>query len=137
MAISWEIQILNFIKIAKRFQIQEFVVRSKFALFFFFFFCLICIFWHCCRNSFGLKMFLLILGHIEILQWKFCIWRAINGCFPKYSKLRLSGQFQACLFIYLFFYGKISRTKKAPKCKTSDFHPLRSLCAQKTVALVV
>ena len=82
-------------------------------------------------------MFLLNLGYIEIFQWKFCIWRAINGCCPKYSKLRLSGQFQACLFIYLFFYGKISRTQKAPKCKTSDFHPLRSLCAQKTVALVV
>ena len=44
--------------------------------------------------------------------------------------MRLSGQFQACLFIFL-------KALKALKRKTSDFHPLRSLCAQKIVALVV
>ena len=46
--------------------------------------------------------------------------------------MRLSGQFQSC-----FFYEKISYAQKAPKRKTNDFHPLRSLCAQKIVAFVV
>ena len=32
--------------------------------------------------------------------------------------MRLSGQFQG-----FFFCGKIWRARKAPKCKTSDFHP--------------
>ena len=36
-----------------------------------------------------------------------------------------------------FFYEKISRTQKALKRKANNFHPLRSLCAQKNVALVV
>ena len=39
------------------------------------------------------------------------------------------------LFIY-FFYEKISHTQKAPKHKTNNFHPLRSLCAQNFVLLV-
>ena len=47
--------------------------------------------------------------------------------------MRLSRQLQACLL----FYEKISHAQKAPKCKTSDFHLLRSLCAQKVVSLVV
>ena len=49
------------------------------------------------------------------------------------SKIRLSRQFQACLFCY----EKISRAQKAQKHKTSDFHPLRSLCAREIVSLVV
>ena len=44
--------------------------------------------------------------------------------------MRLSGQFQACLT----FYEKILRAQKAPKRKAKDFHPLRSLCAQKLIA---
>ena len=36
-----------------------------------------------------------------------------------------------------FFRENISRPKKTPKRKTSDFHPLRSLCTQKIVAFVV
>ena len=48
--------------------------------------------------------------------------------------MRLSGQFQACLF---FFYEKISPARKASKRKTSDSHSLRSMCARKIVALVV
>ena len=51
------------------------------------------------------------------------------------SEMGLSGQFQACLF--LFFYEKILYAQKAPKLKTSDFHLLRSLCTQKIKALVV
>ena len=39
--------------------------------------------------------------------------------------------------VYYFFYEKISRAQKALECKTSDFHPLRSLCAREIVALVV
>ena len=41
--------------------------------------------------------------------------------------MRLSRQFQACLFIYLFiyFHEKVVSVKKAPKPKTNDFHPLR------------
>ena len=35
--------------------------------------------------------------------------------------MRLSGQFQACLF----FYEKISRAQKSLKRKTNDFYPLR------------
>ena len=30
----------------------------------------------------------------------------------QYSEMTLSGQFQACLFIYLFFYEKILRAQK-------------------------
>ena len=49
--------------------------------------------------------------------------------------MRLSRQFQVCLFF--FFYEKVLRAQKAPKRKTSDFHPLRSLCAREIFALVV
>ena len=41
------------------------------------------------------------------------------------------------LFIYLFFCGKISCGQKIPKRKTSDFHPLRSVCARKIITFVV
>ena len=37
---------------------------------------------------------------------------------------------------FFFFYEKVSYAQKAPKHKTSNFHLLRSLCAQKTVAFV-
>ena len=40
------------------------------------------------------------------------------------------------LFIY-FFSRKDFKRKKSTKRKTSDFYPLRSLCAQKIVAFVV
>ena len=39
--------------------------------------------------------------------------------------------------VYYFFYEKILNAKKAPKRKTSDFHPFRSFYAQKTVVFVV
>ena len=48
--------------------------------------------------------------------------------------MRLSAQFKASLF---FFNENILRAKKAPKRKTSEFHPLRSLRTQKIVAFVV
>ena len=49
--------------------------------------------------------------------------------------MRLSGQFQACLF---FFVEKVLSAKKAPKSKTSDFHPLRSFFSHiKNVDFVV
>ena len=41
------------------------------------------------------------------------------------------------LSLFIFFYEKISLAQKAPKCKTSDFHPLRRLCAQKIVVALV
>ena len=41
------------------------------------------------------------------------------------------------LFIYFFFSRKDFKRKKSTKRKTSDFYPLRSLCAQKIVAVVV
>ena len=50
-----------------------------------------------------------------------------------YSKMRLSRQFQACLF----FYEKILRVQKAPKPKIKNVQPLRSLCTRKIVAFVV
>ena len=56
----------------------------------FFFFFLISIFWHYYRNSFEFKKSLLILRYIEILSWKSCIWRAINGCCPRNNKLELT-----------------------------------------------
>ena len=37
----------------------------------------------------------------------------------------------------IFFYEKILSVKKSIKRKTSNFYPLRSLCAQKIVAFVV
>ena len=64
LAIRWEMRILNFIEIVQYFSIKESDVRSKFVPVFF---CLVCIFWHYYRNSFELKMFLMILKHIEIL----------------------------------------------------------------------
>ena len=40
--------------------------------------------------------------------------------------------------VYLYFFSrKDFKRKKGTKCKTSDFYPLRSLCAQKIVAFVV
>ena len=46
--------------------------------------------------------------------------------------LRLSGQFQVCLF----FYEKILSVKKAPKRTTNNFYSLRSFCAcQKIMSL--
>ena len=39
--------------------------------------------------------------------------------------------------VFFFFRENILRPKKTPKRKTSDFHPLRSLCTQKIVAFVV
>ena len=39
--------------------------------------------------------------------------------------------------VYLFSYEKISPAQKALKHKTSNFHPLRSLCTRKIVAFVV
>ena len=50
--------------------------------------------------------------------------------------MSLSGQFRACLFIYLFIYLKNDfEHKKAPKRKTNDFHPLRRFCAHKNCGL--
>ena len=47
--------------------------------------------------------------------------------------LRLSGQFQVCLF----FHEKILSVKKAPKRTTNNFYSLRSFCAcQKIMSLV-
>ena len=39
--------------------------------------------------------------------------------------------------VYLFSYEKISPAQKALKHKTSNFHPLKSLCTRKIVAFVV
>ena len=47
--------------------------------------------------------------------------------------LRLSRQFQVCLF----FYEKKLSLKKAPKGKINNFPPLKSFCAQKIVAFNV
>ena len=41
------------------------------------------------------------------------------------------------VYLFIFFNEKISRAQKEIKPKTNDFHPLRSLCVQKIVALVV
>ena len=50
------------------------------------FFCLICAFWHYCRNNFELNMVLFILRDIGILQWKFCILKSISGCCPRHKQ---------------------------------------------------
>ena len=45
------------------------------------------------------------------------------------------GNFQS---VYFFFpYRKILQVQKAQKCKSSEFHPLISLCVQKTTAFVI
>ena len=62
LAISWEIGILNFIKI-NSFKFRNLLSDQNLSGFF----CLIYIFRHYCRNSFKLKRFLLILRFIEIL----------------------------------------------------------------------
>ena len=52
--------------------------------------------------------------------------------------MRLSKQFQSYfLFIYLFFYEKILKVKKAPKRKINNFPPSRSFSARRIVAFVV
>ena len=54
--------------------------------------------------------------------------------------MRLRWKFQTCFVFFcfwFFFYEKILRVKNTDKRKTSDFHLLRSLCAQKIVAFVV
>ena len=61
LVISWEIQILNFIKIVS--YSLEFVVRSKFVPFF----ALFVFLWHYYRNSFELKKFLMMLGYIKTM----------------------------------------------------------------------
>ena len=66
LAISWEIRILNFVKIVCFFFNLGICCQIKIFPSFFVF-CLICIFWHYYRNSFELKKFLLIIRCLEIL----------------------------------------------------------------------
>ena len=71
-----------------------------------------------------------------LLLWKI---GGMHGTFFSFSissivKWGYQGNFKS---VCLFFYEKISRAQKAPKRKTSDFHPLRSLCVRKIVAFVV
>ena len=54
LAISWEIRILNFVKIVFFFQFRNLLSDQNFSQFFVF--CLICIFWHYYRNTFDYKM---------------------------------------------------------------------------------
>ena len=49
--------------------------------------------------------------------------------------MRLSRQFQVCLFFLRLF--KVSHALKPLKRKTSAFNPLRNLCAQKIVVFVI
>ena len=49
--------------------------------------------------------------------------------------MRLSRQLQACLFIYSFFYRKISLVQNTQRHKTSDFHPLRKFERAKNCCL--
>ena len=52
--------------------------------------------------------------------------------FTRVQCIRLSGQFQVCLFV---FYEKNFERKKSTKCKTNEFPPLRSFCACKNCFL--
>ena len=79
LVINWEIWILNFIEIVYIFELRNLVPDRNLPQFF----CLNCILWHYYRNCFELKMFLIILRFIEILYRKFCIWRAVSGCWPR------------------------------------------------------
>ena len=40
-------------------------------------------------------------------------------------------------FIYLFIYLFFLSIKKAPKCKTNNFHPLKKFCAPKKLFLLL
>ena len=40
-------------------------------------------------------------------------------------------------FIYLFIYLFFLSIKKAPKCKTNNFHPLKKFCAPKKLLLLL
>ena len=79
LVINWEIWILNFTEIVYIFELRNLVPDRNLPQFF----CLNCILWHYYRNCFELKMFLIILRFIEILYRKFCIWRAVSGCWPR------------------------------------------------------
>ena len=56
-----------------------------------------------------------------------------------YCKMKLSGQFQACLIFYKkpLSVKKAKKKKKGSKRKTNNFSPLGSFSAQKIVAFVV
>ena len=66
--------------------------------------------------------------YVQYIHIYTCIFIYIH---KQYSKMRLLGQFQTCLF----FLRKGSGRKKTPKPKTNDFNHLRSLCALKECCL--
>ena len=61
-----------------------------------------------------------------------------GGTLQQYCILGYRDKFGADFLFVCFFYEKILRVKKAPKCKTNVFHLFRSFCScEKFIAFVV
>ena len=75
--------------------------------------------------------------HIEVIESTFVNYLQVSNIVFEAVKTILD-LFIIIIIIFFFFSRKDFERKKAPKCKTNDFHTLKSFCArEKIVAFVV
>ena len=75
--------------------------------------------------------------HIEVIESTFVNYLQVSNIVFEAVKTILD-LFIIIIFFFFFFSRKYFERKKAPKCKTNDFHTLKSFCArEKIVAFVV
>ena len=74
--------------------------------------------------------------HIEVIESTFVNYLQVSNIVFEAIKTILD--LFIIIIIIFFFSRKDFERKKAPKCKTNDFHTLKSFCArEKIVAFVV
>ena len=74
--------------------------------------------------------------HIEVIESTFVNYLQVSNIVFEAVKTILD--LFIIIIIIIFFSRKDFERKKAPKCKTNDFHTLKSFCArEKIVAFVV
>ena len=74
--------------------------------------------------------------HIEVIESTFVNYLQVSNIVFEAVKTILD--LFIIIIIIFFFSRKDFERKKAPKCKTNDFHTLKSFCArEKIVAFVV
>ena len=74
--------------------------------------------------------------HIEVIESTFVNYLQVSNIVFEAVKTILD--LFIIIIIFYFFSRKDFERKKAPKCKTNDFHTLKSFCArEKIVAFVV
>ena len=74
--------------------------------------------------------------HIEVIESAFVNYLQVSNIVFEAVKTILD--LFIIIIIFFFFSRKDFERKKAPKCKTNDFHTLKSFCArEKIVAFVV